>query len=83
MFRTLIDAGFVNVARETIALSQLLSVASWHYENIRGNAYDVEHCRYSLVASGALQQRLTDVSTAISDEVITTVMVFAGCAVSS
>ncbi|KAH8805206.1 hypothetical protein F5884DRAFT_859815 [Xylogone sp. PMI_703] len=81
LFRTIREIGFVNIARESIALNQLLSVSSWHLENLHGNDFSVDHCKYAVVATKSLQERLGDPARATTDEVITTVLVFACYAV--
>ncbi|PYH41023.1 uncharacterized protein BP01DRAFT_426680 [Aspergillus saccharolyticus JOP 1030-1] len=75
MFRTMLDIGFLDVVRETIALSQLLSASSQHLGHLyKGSSTD--HFRYSIRATTLLQQRLQDPSTCVTDEVVIAVLAF-------
>ncbi|KAL2802746.1 hypothetical protein BJX63DRAFT_437566 [Aspergillus granulosus] len=76
MFRTMSKIGFLDVVRETIALSQLLSASSRHLGLMLGSE-SPDAYGYSLQATSSLQQRLADPAACISDEVIAVVLAFA------
>lgn len=81
-FRALNTIGFLSIARETIAISQMLASSAWHLvhhlqsDNDRG-----EDVRYSLVTTRSLQQKLDNPLTCTSDEVVITVLAMAAYAV--
>jgi hypothetical protein len=81
-FRALNTIGFLSIARETIAISQMLASSAWHLvhylqsDNDRG-----EDVRYSLVTTQSLQQKLDNPLTCTSDEVVITVLAMAAYAV--
>ncbi|KAH8821788.1 hypothetical protein F5884DRAFT_894521 [Xylogone sp. PMI_703] len=80
-FRALVAIGFIDLVRNTIAISQVLSAAAWHlvyqlnFERDRG-----EHNRYSMMTAQSLQQRLNSHATSTTDEVIITVLASAAFA---
>ncbi|KAL3456529.1 hypothetical protein BJX64DRAFT_39777 [Aspergillus heterothallicus] len=76
MFRTLSMIGFLDVVRETIALSQLLSAASRHLGLLLGSD-SPDAYGYSIQATTSLQERLADPIACTSDEVISIVLAFA------
>ncbi|KAF7588871.1 hypothetical protein BBP40_005056 [Aspergillus hancockii] len=76
MFRTMLDIGFLGIARESIALSQLLSTASRHLEHLRGNDNDRDCHKYTIKATSLLQQRLRHPSVCATDEVVAAVLAF-------
>ncbi|OAL20499.1 hypothetical protein AYO22_08800 [Fonsecaea multimorphosa] len=80
-FRTLIDIGFIDLVRETIAVSQMLSASAWHLVHwCRTEDDSGEDARYALITTRSLQQRLNNLATGTSDEVITTVLAAAAYA---
>ncbi|EXJ66631.1 uncharacterized protein A1O5_10302 [Cladophialophora psammophila CBS 110553] len=80
-FRTLIDIGFIDLVRETIAVSQMLSASAWHLVHwCRSEDDSGEDARYALITTRSLQQRLNNLATGTSDEVITTVLAAAAYA---
>lgn len=76
MFRTMLDIGFLDVVRETIALSQLLSASSKHLGHLYADDSSTDHYRYTVHATTLLQQRLGDPATCVSDEVVVAVLAF-------
>ncbi|OJJ95706.1 hypothetical protein ASPACDRAFT_1859941 [Aspergillus aculeatus ATCC 16872] len=76
MFRTMLDIGFLDVVRETIALSQLLSASSKHLGHLYADDSSTDHYRYTVHATILLQQRLGDPATCVSDEVVVAVLAF-------
>jgi hypothetical protein len=81
-FNTLVQIGFVDIARETIALSQMLSASAWHLVHWLGCESDTgEDARYSMISTQNLQQRLNSVATGASDEVVIAVLTSAAYAV--
>ncbi|RAH71420.1 uncharacterized protein BO66DRAFT_470562 [Aspergillus aculeatinus CBS 121060] len=76
MFRTMLDIGFLDVVRETIALSQLLSASSKHLGHLYADDSSMDHYRYTVHATTLLQQRLGDPATFVSDEVVVAVLAF-------
>ncbi|PON21903.1 hypothetical protein TGAM01_v209159 [Trichoderma gamsii] len=80
-FNTLVQIGFVDIARETIALSQMLSASAWHLVHWLGCESDTgEDARYSMISTQNLQQRLNSVATGASDEVVIAVLTSAAYA---
>ncbi|KAL7935579.1 hypothetical protein V8C35DRAFT_278595 [Trichoderma chlorosporum] len=80
-FNTLVRIGFVELARETIALSQMLSASAWHLVHWLGSESDTgEDARYSMISTQNLQQRLNSVATGASDEVVIAVLTSAAYA---
>ncbi|KIW30883.1 uncharacterized protein PV07_02575 [Cladophialophora immunda] len=80
-FRTLIDIGFIDLVRETIAVSQMLSASAWHLVHWCRSEHDSgEDARYALITTRSLQQRLNNLATGTSNEVITTVLAAAAYA---
>jgi hypothetical protein len=80
MFRTMSKIGFLDVIRETIALSQMLSASSRHLGLLLGND-SADSYGYSIQATNSLQARLADPAACTSDEVISVVLAFACYAV--
>ncbi|KAL2796677.1 hypothetical protein BJX66DRAFT_335661 [Aspergillus keveii] len=76
MFRTMSKIGFLDVIRETIALSQMLSASSRHLGLLLGND-SADSYGYSIQATNSLQARLADPAACTSDEVISVVLAFA------
>ncbi|KAL2827492.1 hypothetical protein BJY01DRAFT_255674 [Aspergillus pseudoustus] len=76
MFRTMSKIGFLDVVRETIALSQMLSASSRHLGLILGSE-SPDAYGYSIQATNSLQERLADPVACSSDEVISIVLAFA------
>ncbi|RFU25199.1 hypothetical protein B7463_g11137, partial [Scytalidium lignicola] len=80
-FRAMVAIGFIDLVRNTIAISQMLSASAWHlvyqlnFERDRG-----EHNRYSVMTAQSLQQRLNSHATSTSDEVIITILASAAFA---
>jgi hypothetical protein len=74
--------GFTGLIRESIGLSQMLSMSCWHLDRLRENRESTEYTKYSSVALRSLQQRLVDPTMSTSDDVIIAVMAFATYAVS-
>ncbi|KAL7905383.1 hypothetical protein GGI35DRAFT_460574 [Trichoderma velutinum] len=80
-FNTLVQIGFVDLARETIALSQMLSASAWHLVHWLGCENDSgEDAQYSMISTHNLQQRLNSVATGASDEVVIAVLTSAAYA---
>ncbi|KAJ4854164.1 uncharacterized protein T069G_11143 [Trichoderma breve] len=80
-FNTLVQIGFVDLARETIALSQMLSASAWHLVHWLGCESDSgEDAQYSMISTQNLQQRLNSVATGASDEVVIAVLTSAAYA---
>ncbi|RFU72434.1 hypothetical protein TARUN_9830 [Trichoderma arundinaceum] len=80
-FNTLVEIGVVDLARETIALSQMLSASAWHLVHWLGCETDTgEDARYSMTSAQNLQQRLNSVATGASDEVTIAVLTSAAYA---
>ncbi|KAH8802580.1 hypothetical protein F5884DRAFT_683329 [Xylogone sp. PMI_703] len=81
-FRSLIEIGFIDLARETIALSQMLSASAWHLVNYLKCAEDKgEDASYTLITTQTLQQKLNDPAACATDEVIVTVLALAAYAI--
>ncbi|PKK51044.1 hypothetical protein CI102_2949 [Trichoderma harzianum] len=81
-FNTLVQIGFVDLARETIALSQMLSASAWHLVHWLGCESDSgEDAQYAMISTQNLQQRLNSVATGASDEVVIAVLTSAAYAV--
>lgn len=81
-FRTLLAIGFVDLVRETIAISQLLSASAWHLTHHLGSEPDMgDDAKYSMITAKSLQQRLGHPTTSTSNEVITAVLASAAYAV--
>ena len=81
-FRTLIGIGFIDLVRETIAISQMLSASAWHLVHwCRVEDDTGEDAKYSMITTQSLQHRLNDLATGTSNEVITTVLASAAYAV--
>ncbi|KAL3441069.1 hypothetical protein BJX65DRAFT_14823 [Aspergillus insuetus] len=76
MFRTMSKIGFLDVIRETIALSQMLSASSRHLGLLLGSD-STDSYGYSIQATNNLQARLTDPAACTSDEVVSVVLAFA------
>ncbi|PYI35699.1 hypothetical protein BP00DRAFT_442487 [Aspergillus indologenus CBS 114.80] len=76
MFRTMLDIGFLDVVRESIALSQLLSASSKHLGHLYADDSGTDHYRYTVHATTLLQQRLGDPATCVTDEVVVAVLAF-------
>ncbi|PYI18200.1 hypothetical protein BO99DRAFT_403745 [Aspergillus violaceofuscus CBS 115571] len=76
MFRTMLDIGFLDVVRESIALSQLLSASSKHLGHLYADDSSTDHYRYTAHATTLLQQRLGDPATCVTDEVVVAVLAF-------
>lgn len=80
-FRALVSIGFIDLVRNTIAISQILSASAWHlvyqlnFERDRG-----EHNRYSIMTTQSLQQRLNSQATSTTEEVIITILASAAFA---
>jgi hypothetical protein len=72
--------GFLDIVRETIALSQMLSVSSRHLGLLMGSD-SADSYGYSIQATNNLQERLADPAACTSDEVISVVLAFACYAV--
>jgi hypothetical protein len=81
MFRVMIEIGFLDLVRETIALSQMLSASAWHLVHRLQCGETGEDAKYSMITTQSLQQRLSNLATGTSNEVITTVLAFAAYAV--
>ncbi|KAF3063013.1 hypothetical protein CFAM422_010488 [Trichoderma lentiforme] len=80
-FNTLVQIGFVDLARETIALSQMLSASAWHLVHWLGCESDSgEDAQYAMISTQNLQQRLNSVATGASDEVVIAVLTSAAYA---
>ncbi|UKZ68136.1 uncharacterized protein TrAtP1_009172 [Trichoderma atroviride] len=80
-FNTLVQIGFVDIARETIALSQMLSASAWHLVHWLGCERDTgEDARYAMISTQNIQQRLNSVATGASDEVVIAVLTSAAYA---
>jgi hypothetical protein len=81
-FRVMIAIGFIDLVRESIGRTQMLSTSAWHLvhwmriEDDRGDAD-----RYSIISTQSLQARLNSLTTGFSDEVITAVLASAAYAV--
>ncbi|EHK50807.1 hypothetical protein TRIATDRAFT_54642, partial [Trichoderma atroviride IMI 206040] len=74
-FNTLVQIGFVDIARETIALSQMLSASAWHLVHWLCCERDTgEDARYAMISTQNIQQRLNSVATGASDEVVIAVL---------
>lgn len=81
-FRTLIALGFIDLVRESIAVSQMLSASAWHLvHHLRCENDTGEDVQYSMISTQSLQKRLNSITTGTSDEVITAVLAFAAYAV--
>ena len=81
-FRTLIEIGFLNLVRETIAQSQILSASAWHLVHwLRCEDDKGEDAKYSMMTARSLQQRLDNIATGTTNEVITAVLASAAYAV--
>lgn len=81
-FRVLIAIGFIDLVRQSIALSQMLSASAWHLVHFLRSENDTgDDAKYSLISTRALQQRLADIVTGTTDEVITAVLAAAAYAV--
>ncbi|KAJ0415224.1 hypothetical protein BJY00DRAFT_317985 [Aspergillus carlsbadensis] len=76
MFQTMRKIGFLDVVRETIALSQLLSASSRHL-GLLLSSDSPDSYGYSIQATNSLQERLADPAACTSDEVIAVVLAFA------
>ncbi|KAL2869752.1 uncharacterized protein BJX67DRAFT_391757 [Aspergillus lucknowensis] len=76
MFRIMRKIGFLDVVRETIALSQLLSTSSRHLGLLLG-ADSSDAYGYAIQATTSLQGRLADPASCTSDEVVAIVLTFA------
>ncbi|KAL3494386.1 hypothetical protein BJX62DRAFT_234263 [Aspergillus germanicus] len=76
MFRTMSKIGFLDVIRQTIALSQMLSASSRHLGLLLGSD-SADSYGYSIQATNSLQARLADPAACTSDEVISVVLAFA------
>jgi len=80
-FRVLIAIGFIDLVRQSIALSQMLSASAWHLVHFLRSENDTgDDAKYSLISTRALQQRLADIVTGTTDEVITAVLAAAAYA---
>ncbi|OAP64168.1 hypothetical protein AYL99_00140 [Fonsecaea erecta] len=80
-FRILIEIGFIDLVRETIAVTQMLSASAWHLVNFcRAEDDSGEEAQYALITTRSLQQRLNNLATGTSDEVVTTVLAAAAYA---
>ncbi|KAB8067309.1 hypothetical protein BDV29DRAFT_200413 [Aspergillus leporis] len=76
MFRTMLDIGFLDVVRESIALSQLLSTSSRHLGHLHGNDNEGDCHRYTIKATNLLQQRLRHPFNCATNEVAAAVLAF-------
>jgi hypothetical protein len=74
--------GFTGLIRETIGISQMLSLSCWHLDRLRRNTDSTDYAKYASVALSKLQQQLRDPATSTSDDVVAAVMAFATYAVS-
>ncbi|RDW57455.1 hypothetical protein BP6252_13793 [Coleophoma cylindrospora] len=81
-FRTLIEIGFIDLARETIAISQMLSASAWHLVHHLRCEQDPadDDAKYTMIAAHSLQQKLNNAATNTTDEVIITVLASAAYA---
>lgn len=74
--------GFLDLVRETIAISQILSASAWHLVHyLRWNSDRGEDAEYSVRTARSLQQRLGNPATSTTNEVVITVLTFAAYAV--
>ncbi|KAH8697873.1 hypothetical protein BGW36DRAFT_379602 [Talaromyces proteolyticus] len=80
-FRALNTIGFLSIARETIAISQMLASSAWHLVHyLRSDNDRGEDVRYSLITTQSLQQKLDNPLTCTTDEVVITVLAMAAYA---
>ena len=94
MFKSLLKVGFIDIVRESTALTQMLSASAWH---LQGNEDDVggamggfmgksqatdDYARYSVVATRSLRKKLCSPRSRASNEVVIAVLAFAAYGVS-
>ncbi|KIW46593.1 uncharacterized protein PV06_02258 [Exophiala oligosperma] len=80
-FRALIAIGFIDLVRESTALSQMLSASAWHLVHFLRCEDDTgDDAKYSLISNQALQRKLNDIVTGTSDDVVTAVLAAAAYA---
>lgn len=81
-FRVLIAIGFIDLVRESTALSQMLSASAWHLVHFLQCEHDTgDDAKYSMISNQALQRKLNDIVTGTSDDVVTAVLAAAAYAV--
>src|ERR1700761_442688 len=81
-FRTMIEIGFIDLVRQTIAISQMLSASAWHLAHFLQCEDDTgDDARYNIATARSLQPKLNDIATETCSEVITTVLASAAYAV--
>ncbi|RDW58468.1 hypothetical protein BP5796_12398 [Coleophoma crateriformis] len=81
-FRTLLEIGFLDLARETIAISPMLSASAWHLVHHLRCEQDPadDDAKYTMIAAHSLQQKLNNAATNTTDEVVITVLASAAYA---
>lgn len=83
-FQLLDRIGFLELMRETMAITQMLSASAWHLVNHLHCEVDRgDDAKYSLQTTRALRQRLSNTVHGTNDEIIVTVLALAVHAVSN
>ncbi|KAH8649322.1 hypothetical protein BX600DRAFT_474933 [Xylariales sp. PMI_506] len=85
MFQLMLKIGFINIVRETTALTQMLSTSAWHIDHSSGNESrhisddkpsSTDYARYSVAATSSLIHRLSSPNTRASVQVVVAVLAF-------